>query len=134
MKRNKNKLVKKKTSNLFIAIISIVTSASTLICCVLPGIFIFLGFGSVLASLISTAPWLIDISQHKVLLFVISGIILGLAIGIFRHSSKYPCPIDPVKALACKRLRLLTRYFLFTSLLLYLIGLIFNVIVIPIFI
>jgi mercuric ion transport protein len=48
----------------------------TLVCCALPIALVAVGAGSVVASLVSTAPWLAALSRHKGWVFAISGLIL----------------------------------------------------------
>jgi hypothetical protein len=50
----------------------------TLVCCALPIMLVTLGAGSVVASLVSTAPWLAVLSRHKGWVFAISGLLLVL--------------------------------------------------------
>ena len=46
--------------------VSLFASSSTLICCALPAIFVALGAGASFASLVSTFPFLIVLSQYKI--------------------------------------------------------------------
>ena len=39
--------------------LSLFTSLSTLLCCALPSLFVLLGLGATVASLLSQAPWLV---------------------------------------------------------------------------
>jgi mercuric ion transport protein len=48
----------------------------TLVCCALPITLVSLGAGSVVASLVSTAPWLVSLSRHKEWVFALSGLLL----------------------------------------------------------
>ncbi len=48
-------------------------SAGTLICCALPALFVFLGFGGAVAAVISSAPWLVVLSRYKLWVFLASG-------------------------------------------------------------
>jgi mercuric ion transport protein len=52
---------------------SLFSSFSTLICCALPSIFVLLGLGTTVASLLSAAPWLVSLSRHKIWTFSIAG-------------------------------------------------------------
>lgn len=49
----------------------------TLVCCALPITFVALGAGSVVASLVSTAPWLVTLTRHKEWVFLFSGVLLA---------------------------------------------------------
>jgi mercuric ion transport protein len=50
----------------------------TTVCCALPITLVSLGLGSVVASLVSTAPWLVALSAHKGWVFLGAGLLLGL--------------------------------------------------------
>lgn len=56
---------------------SLFSSFSTLICCALPSILVLLGLGTTVASLLSTAPWLVSLSRHKIWTFSIAGTLLA---------------------------------------------------------
>jgi mercuric ion transport protein len=45
----------------------------TTVCCALPITLVSLGLGSVVASLVTTAPWLVTLSQHKIWVFLLAG-------------------------------------------------------------
>ncbi len=49
----------------------------TLICCALPIVLVALGAGSVVASLVSTAPWLVVLSRNKEWVFLVAGGLLA---------------------------------------------------------
>lgn len=48
----------------------------TTVCCALPITLVSLGLGSVVASLVATAPWLVALSQHKAWVFLLAGVLL----------------------------------------------------------
>ena len=52
---------------------SLFSSFSTLICCALPSVLVLLGMGTTVASLLSAAPWLVNLSRHKIWIFNIAG-------------------------------------------------------------
>ena len=54
-------------------ILSLFTSGSTLICCALPATLVAIGSAATLASLVSSFPQLIWISEHKALVFGLAG-------------------------------------------------------------
>ena len=94
----KIKLMKLGLMTLFI-------SSSTLICCALPAIFVAVGAGATLASLINVFPQLIIISQYKVLISFITLIILLVAGVIIKKSEAMPCPVDPNLRPICLKTR-----------------------------
>jgi mercuric ion transport protein len=50
----------------------------TLVCCALPIALVSLGAGSVVASLVSSVPWLVPLSRNKEWVFALSGLLLAL--------------------------------------------------------
>ena len=58
---------------------SLFSSFSTLICCALPSVFVLLGMGTTVASLLSAAPWLVSFSRHKIWTFSIAGILIAMS-------------------------------------------------------
>ena len=69
----------KKTLYNLIDTITFWASTSTLICCVLPAIVVSIAGGATMISIISTFPFIVTLSQYKDLLFIISGILIGLS-------------------------------------------------------
>jgi mercuric ion transport protein len=58
---------------------SLFTSLSTLFCCALPSVLVLLGLGATVASALSSLPWLVTLSRHKVWTFSISGVLIALS-------------------------------------------------------
>lgn len=56
---------------------SLFTSFSTLLCCALPSVLVLLGLGTTVASLLSTMPWLVSLSRHKIWTFSVSGVLIA---------------------------------------------------------
>jgi len=56
---------------------SLFSSFSTLICCAIPSVLVLLGMGTAVASLLSAAPWLVSLSQHKIWIFSIAGVLIS---------------------------------------------------------
>lgn len=93
------------TRNVGIAIGALVASSATLVCCVLPAVLVALGAGAALAGLVAAVPQLIWLSEHKGAVFGIAGIALIVSTAALWRARYAPCPIDPVLARACLRLR-----------------------------
>lgn len=105
--------------------LTLFTSFSTLICCALPALFVTLGFGAAFAGLIGNVPQLIWISEQKVYLFGIGGVLLAFG-GLMQWKSKQSaCPIDPKLAAACGTTKDWSPRIYIISLGLYLVGAIF---------
>ncbi len=87
------------------ATLALFTSVSTLICCALPALLVSIGMGAVMAGLIENVPGLTLMGANKPIVFGVAGSVLA-ASGLWQWRAKsLPCPIDPVQAKACARLR-----------------------------
>ena len=117
------------SKNLLLPSLSLFTSLGTLFCCALPALFVVLGAGAALAGLLSNAPYLIMLSKYKVLLFLISGSLMIISGYLIWRSRNAPCPADPMKARACKRLRIASLVIYFFSVTIYAIGFFFAFII-----
>ena len=63
----------------------------TLVCCALPITLVTLGAGSVVASMISTAPWLVVLSRNKEWVFLLAGFMLATDYWILYRSTSVAC-------------------------------------------
>jgi len=93
------------TRNLGVAAGALLSSASTLVCCVLPAVLVAIGSGAALVGLISAVPQLIWLSEHKGLMFGVAGAALLGSGAMLWRARQMPCPTDPVAARSCTRLR-----------------------------
>ncbi len=91
--------------NFGLAIATLVASAGTLVCCVLPAAMVALGAGAALAGLVSAVPQLIWLSTHKAGVFALAFAMLALSGGALWRARTLPCPADPALARTCARLR-----------------------------
>ena len=107
---------------IFIPLLGLFTSLTTLVCCALPALFITIGMGATLASLIGFIPLITKVSDYKIIIFVVSAIIIIFGFLILWNSRNYSCPTDPIKAYYCKILRKLSWTILFLSLAIFLLG------------
>lgn len=96
--------------NVGVAFGTLLASSTTLVCCVLPAVLVSVGAGSVLVGLISTFPQLVWLSEHKVAVFGSAGLLLGLSGLMLWRARRLPCPIDPVAARSCTRLRRISAW------------------------
>jgi len=105
--------------------LSLFTSVGTLVCCALPALFVTLGAGAALAGVVSNAPWLVALSEHKKIVFGIAGCLILIS-GILRWRARHaPCPIDPVQAASCTRLRRISSWMYWISVGIYATGFFF---------
>jgi len=91
--------------NLVLSAVTLLSSAGTLVCCVLPALLVALGAGATLAGLVTAVPQLVWLSEHKLLVFGVAFALLVASGGATWYSRALPCPTDPVAAQACRRLR-----------------------------
>lgn len=105
--------------------LSLLFSSSTLICCGLPIILVSMGLGATFVWLTSQMPWLITLSEHASLLFIIALICLIFS-GIWIQRQATHCPIDPIQRAACQRMLTINRVTWWISLSLMLAGFFFK--------
>jgi hypothetical protein len=87
------------------ATLALFASLTTLICCALPALLVSLGLGAVMAGLFSAAPQIQFLGKNKEWVFAIAGLLIA-ASGVWQWRARnMPCPVDPVQARACMRLR-----------------------------
>lgn len=91
--------------NLGVALLTLLASGGTLVCCVLPAVMVALGAGAALAGLVTAVPQLVWLSEHKVVVFGAAFALLVLSGAMLWRARTLPCPADPALALACSRLR-----------------------------
>ncbi len=94
--------------NVGVALLTLLASGGTLVCCVLPAVMVALGAGAALAGLVSNVPQLVWLSEHKALVFGMAGAMLALSGALLWRARRLPCPTDPRLAQACTRLRRLS--------------------------
>ena len=105
--------------------LSIFTSAGTLVCCALPAALVAVGAGATLASLVGAVPQLVWLSERKVPLFIVAGVMLAIA-GYFQHRARFaPCPADPRLAAECERARRVSLRVYWVSLAIFAVGFFF---------
>lgn len=101
---------------------ALLASSATLVCCVLPAIMVSLGAGAVLVGLVSAVPQLIWLSEHKLLVFSLAGVMLAISGFMLYRAASLPCPTDPDAAIACQRLRRVSTGLFWTALVAYSVG------------
>lgn len=106
-------------------VLSLFTSVSTLLCCALPALLVTLGLGAVLAGVVSAIPWLTVISEYKVFVFFLAGILLTIALYFQWQAESRSCPVDVELRIACARLKKISWLILLFSTVIYLFGFFF---------
>ena len=91
--------------NLGGAVLTLLASGGTLVCCVLPAVMVALGAGAALAGLVTAVPQLVWLSGHKAAVFGLAAVLLAWSGLMLWRARTSPCPADPALASACNRLR-----------------------------
>jgi hypothetical protein len=91
--------------SLWLSAATLLGSAGTLVCCVLPAVLVGLGAGAALAGLVTAVPQLVWLSEHKGLVFGTAFALLVASGAATWYSRGLACPTDPAGADACRRLR-----------------------------
>jgi hypothetical protein len=97
-------------------------SLGTLVCCVLPALFVFLGAGASFATLIGAFPQITVLSEHKGWVFGTAGLLLASAALVQWRASRRPCPVDPRLAEGCRTAKGYSAWVLTVALAAYAIG------------
>ena len=82
--------------------LALFTTMGTLVCCALPITLVALGMGATMASLVSNVPFLMTLSQHKIMVFALSAALLALS-GWLLYRRGRECPADSKLAALCDR-------------------------------
>ncbi len=102
--------------------LSLLTSASTLVCCAMPALFVTLGAGATLAGIVSSFPQLVWFTEQKQWVFAIGALLLAAGGWLPWKARHAPCPVEPGAARACLRMRRGGRRIYAFSVLLYMAG------------
>ena len=111
--------------NVGVAFGSLLTSTATLVCCVLPAVLVSLGAGAVLVGLVSAFPQLVWLSEHKIGVFAVAGALLAVSGALVWRGRRLPCPVEPVAARSCLRLRRMSAILYGVSLVSFVAGALF---------
>ncbi|HEX6802183.1 MAG TPA: hypothetical protein VF133_00760 [Terriglobales bacterium] len=106
--------------------LSLFTSLGTLLCCALPSLLVLVGLGATVASVLSEAPWLVALSHHKNWVFLIAGLLIfsnfGYVYALAPRLQARSGACDPTDPAACRTAGRVSRFVLWCSAVLYLIG------------
>ena len=123
---NQNKTLKK---NIYINSVTLLFSVGTLVCCVLPFVFVSLGAGATLLGFLTLFPFLVEISNYKLYIFTISGFLIIISILNFFFSRTLPCPLNNKVAESCKKLKKISKVMIIFSLMLFSLGFVFSFVI-----
>lgn len=102
--------------------LALLTSSGTLICCALPALFVAIGAGAVLSSVIAAVPQLVWFSEHKAVILITAATMLVASGALQWRSRSLPCPSDPALALKCALSRQRSLWIYWSSVGLFAIG------------
>jgi len=110
-----------KISSTGLSWLTLFASSGTLICCALPIILVTLGMGATVAALTSSLPFLIVLSQHKIWVFIFSGLMLAIS-AWFMYRPIQSCPTDPQQAEICSSTKKWNKHIYWFSVVIWSIG------------
>lgn len=108
-----------------VAATALLASTATLLCCVLPAVMVALGAGAALVGVVAAFPQLVWLSEHKLAVFAVAGVLLVVAGAFLAWARRQPCPIEPDGARKCLRLRRLSHVTYGIAVLAYAVGALF---------
>jgi uncharacterized membrane protein (Fun14 family) len=111
--------------NFVASFLSLFTSSGTLICCALPALLVSIGAGATMAGLVTNFPQIVWLSEHKIGLFIVAGIMLAGAGVLQWRARSLPCPADPALAAACMRTRKISASIYWFSVVMFAVGFFF---------
>ncbi len=121
MKSAASNLKTEMRRNVGMSFFTLFASSGTLICCALPIILVTLGMGATVAALTSTFPFLIVLSQHKIWVFIFSGLMLAVS-AWFIYRPNQSCPVEPLAARVCEASKIWNKRIYWFSVIIWSIG------------
>ena len=116
-------------NNKTVNFLTLFLTSSTLLCCAFPALFILIGAGASLASLVSALPLLPLISQYKLEITLAALVSIIIAGYLNYRISRLPCPADPELGRACMQARDRSRHIYFLSVAIFLFATTFTYLV-----
>ncbi len=113
-----------------ISILTLFFPLGTLVCCVLPIIFVALGLGTVIAALNSQFPIFFTLSHYKIWIFLISALLLLFTAWLLWRPGQ-SCPIDPELAAVCNKIQKWNKRIFWVALSIWLIGFVTTYMILP---
>jgi hypothetical protein len=113
-----------RDSGLF-SVLSLFGSLGTLVCCALPSLLVLLGLGATVASVLSSAPWLVALSRQKEWVFGLSGMLIAgnfyyvYSLAPRLQARALACPIDDPR---CRTAGRFNRIILWLSAAIWIVG------------
>ena len=105
---------------------SLFGSLSTLLCCALPVTLVSIGMGATFASLTSTFPQIIWLTERKEWIFGITALLLVISFFIIKQAETQPCPIDPEQRKLCESSKSISKKIYWFTIIIYILGFLFS--------
>jgi hypothetical protein len=116
--------IAKKNSSALLSYFSLFSSVGTLLCCALPSLLVLAGLGASVASTLSSLPWLVTLSHHKLWTFGTSGVLIAASFAnmyyVAPRQRRQAC--SPENQDACEVASRFSRALLWVSAALYIAG------------
>ena len=111
-------------------VLSLFGSTATLFCCALPALVSIVAGGAAVGSLISLFPWMIPLSKHHDMIFIVAGVLLVFnGVIVFRRGRAAACASRDGRA--CETASGMGRVLFWVSIVLYGIGAFFAYAYVP---
>jgi hypothetical protein len=105
---------------------SLFASVGTLLCCALPSLLVLAGLGATVAAALSAAPWLVELSRRKEIVFGLSGALIvanaWYIYGIVPRLQRRAGACEPGQERACQGAARFSRMILLGSAAIYAVG------------
>ncbi len=105
---------------------SLFASLGTLVCCALPSLLVLAGLGATVGAALSSAPWLVELSRRKEIVFGLSGALIAAnAYYIYRlvpALQQRAGACEPGQEFACRGATRFSRIVLVASAAIYVAG------------
>ena len=105
-----------------ISLLTLFSSGGTLICCALPALLVSLGAGAVMVSIVTSVPQIVWFSEHKLGVFIFTGVMLSISGLLQWRARSLPCPSDKGLAQLCNKTRVNSLRIYVFSVCVFLIG------------
>ena len=106
--------------------LALFSSFGTLLCCALPSLLVLFGFGATVAATLTDLPWLVALSRHKNVTFIVAGLLIAgnfvYVYALVPRLKRRGAACDPAEPNTCEPVSRLSRAVLWISALLYMAG------------
>lgn len=122
--------IKENYTEVSLTWLTLFTTTGTLVCCAIPIILVTLGMGATVASMVSFLPFLTTLSEYKIWVFLISGVLLILSAWML-YRPKHRCPTEPAIGELCRKTNVWNRRVYWFSVIIWCIGFFASFLILP---